>query len=310
MKYGLLVLLILTVVVLLILLFCCIRRKWAYRKVLRLTTEEKCRRLNAALSPYGFCYRPDCDCFCSTRDAWQKQMGYCRFYDESAPLMNMVMDCEPIYFTYDNRNWMIELWKGQYGMTAGAEIGVYATKEYQTGAPQELFYYGVAEQEELKLSYTLKRGNKVLLEREERHWWLTGFCLGSFVWPHELCMEVKIQFQSNTMKNAFYEGLLRAGYRPEEIQVNCCCVAFCFCIPKTSQPDRCRLCCLKCIQRRNRRRCQRFWKVTGRFSSTLDRVTWLAYCFPVLYRRLIRFGRFKSLKKAHKKYCRKYPGIC
>lgn len=308
MKYVYLALLILAVLLLLIVLICCIRRKWACRKVLKLTTEEKCSRLNAALSPYGYCYKPQCDCFSTTKDAWQKEMGYCRFYDESAPLMNMVFDCEPIYFTYDNKNWMIELWKGQYGMTAGAEIGIYATKEYEGGAAQDLFYYGVSEQEELNLGFTLKYGNTVLVQREEKHWWLTGFCLGSFVWPHELCMEARIHFPNAGMKNAFYEGLLRAGYRPEEIQVNCCCITFCFCVPKTNQPERCGSFRLKRIQRKNRKRCRRYLRVTKRFSCTLDRVTWLGYCFPILYRCLIRFGRTRSLKKAHRKYCKKNPG--
>ena len=41
----------------------------------------------------------------------------------------MIIDCEPICFMYGGKNWMIELWKGQYGLETGGEIGVYNAAE-------------------------------------------------------------------------------------------------------------------------------------------------------------------------------------
>ena len=32
-----------------------------------------------------------------------------------------IIDCEPIYFSYGGKRWLIELWKGQYALTTGAE---------------------------------------------------------------------------------------------------------------------------------------------------------------------------------------------
>jgi hypothetical protein len=58
-------------------------------------------------------------------DALQRKAGYCWNYDRAAPIFNMIIDCEPICFKYGGAKWMIELWKGQYGIMTGAEIGVY-----------------------------------------------------------------------------------------------------------------------------------------------------------------------------------------
>lgn len=83
--------------------------------------------LNNMLKTYGYSYDVKQDIFISNHDAWQRAMGYTRIFDEAAAPMSMIIDCEPIYFEYDNKRWLIEFWKGQYGMTTGCEIGVYYT---------------------------------------------------------------------------------------------------------------------------------------------------------------------------------------
>ena len=80
-------------------------------------------------SAVGFAYDHDKDSFYSTKDAWQKKMGYCHLYDVGAPIFQMIIDTEPIKFYYNNKNWLITFWKGQYGIVTGAEIGIYATKQ-------------------------------------------------------------------------------------------------------------------------------------------------------------------------------------
>lgn len=59
--------------------------------------------LNNLLKPYGYSYNAKQDIFISNIDAWQREMGYCRLYDEAAAPMSMIIDCEPIYFDYDNK---------------------------------------------------------------------------------------------------------------------------------------------------------------------------------------------------------------
>lgn len=88
---------------------------------------EDIKSLNEFIEPYGYAYDSHQDIFYTKIDAWQREMGYSRLYDEAAAPSSMIIDCEPIYFEYDNKRWLIEFWKGQYGMTTGFEIGVYHT---------------------------------------------------------------------------------------------------------------------------------------------------------------------------------------
>ena len=52
------------------------------------------------LKKQGFAYEMDGDYFYSLMNCWQREVGYCRLYDEAAPLFNMIMDCEPVTFSY------------------------------------------------------------------------------------------------------------------------------------------------------------------------------------------------------------------
>ena len=74
----------------------------------------------------GFAYDPDNKMMYARMDASQRELGFCYFYDEMIPLISSNISCEPIYFYYDNKEWLIEIWKGQYGIELGAEIGVYS----------------------------------------------------------------------------------------------------------------------------------------------------------------------------------------
>ena len=89
--------------------------------------------LNRELAEAGFAYDRKEDIFYSLMDCWQREMGYCQLYDEGSSLFNMVMHCEPVRFSYAGKRWMIELWKGQYGITTGAEVGIYNTDHRSGG---------------------------------------------------------------------------------------------------------------------------------------------------------------------------------
>jgi uncharacterized protein DUF4474 len=64
------------------------------------------------VSDLGFEYRVDQDLLVSRHDAWQRNVGFTWAYDVLPPRLLMDLDCEPIYFTYGGKDWMIELWKG------------------------------------------------------------------------------------------------------------------------------------------------------------------------------------------------------
>lgn len=101
------------------------KKKKVLKKVCSLRADEKNKILNAMAEPLGFAYNSCQDIFTSRLDATQKIFGYTTFYDLTAPYFNMVFDYEPIYFDYKKRTWLIEIWKGQYGINSGCELGVY-----------------------------------------------------------------------------------------------------------------------------------------------------------------------------------------
>lgn len=117
-------------------------------------TEDKQKQkdmLNADLEAAGFAYEPRGDYFYSRMYCWQRKTGYCRLYDEGASLFNMIMDCEPVTFSYGGKRWLIELWKGQYGITTGGEIGVYNThlEDIHTSRFTGTFYENISDAERL-----------------------------------------------------------------------------------------------------------------------------------------------------------------
>ena len=154
--------------------------------------------LNADLKDAGFAYEINGDYFYSLMDCWQREVGYCRLYDEAAPMFNMIMDCEPVEFSYGGKRWLIELWKGQYGITTGGEIGIYNTKREDIDHEKfkGTFYENIQDDERLPLSYVLRKNGKVLLRRRAVHWWLTGFKLGEFSETDTLTMDASITFQT------------------------------------------------------------------------------------------------------------------
>ena len=121
--YKLLSIFILIAILFLILNHC--RKRKIICRVRCMSLAEKCRLLNELAKPFGFCYDYRQDLFSTRTDAWQKDFGYGKLYDLAAPSMNMVLDTEPVYFNYQKKTWLIQFWKGQYGITAGAEMGIY-----------------------------------------------------------------------------------------------------------------------------------------------------------------------------------------
>ncbi len=283
-----------------------LRKSWAVRKVKSTSVEDKKRKLNEALTTFGFCYDEKNDGICSSMYPWQREMGYCRAYDEAAFTMYMVFDCEPIYFSYNGKRYLLELWKGQYGCTTGAEMGLYVNRSTDWAkSPEELFYECAEDEERLPMRYTLYKNGHKIQERNAIHWWLTGFCVGMFSDSSELMMEVGIGFPNAAMCNAFCEGLLQAGYERSSFRVEQYRVYFRFDRPQSEQPATCGKRCRKRVMRKNHKNCERYCKVSDEFSSTLDRITYIGYCFPLLYRTLIRIGT-KNSKRKLRKYKKRY----
>ena len=218
---------ILLILALICMLFGHFRRK---KIICRIECMDKCRKcslLEELAEPFGYAYHCCCGYFSSTVDAWQKAAGYTWFYDYMAPRFQMVFDSLPVYFNYDGKTWLIELWKGQYGINTGAEIGIYhadrmlSEAEYRTA-----LFEAVGENEMLPCSMELFEENGDFVKISERHWWLTAFIPGVFSQPSELCLKASISFYDREMLEAFYRGLCRAGYPEEMITVRNLCLSF------------------------------------------------------------------------------------
>lgn len=303
MRYFYIALIAVAIILLMVLLFS-LRRLYAVRKVKRTDVRTKIQKLNKALHSFGFQYDEINDAVCSGMYPWQREMGYCRDYDKYAFAMYMVFDCEPVYFNYNGARYLLEIWKGQYGCTTGAEIGLYVNRSGDLQTPaEELFYECAEDDERLPMTYTLYKNGEKIQQREGVHWWLTGFEVGMFSDKSELDMEVGIAFPNPSMCRAFYEALLRTGYGTGNIHVEYNRVYFRFERPCSEQPTACGKWCSKRVMRRNRKNCELYRKVSGKFYTTLDRITYIGYCYPLLYRTLMGLGmkagkrRFRKLKR-------------
>ncbi|MHB8065674.1 MAG: DUF4474 domain-containing protein, partial [Ruminiclostridium sp.] len=178
--------------------------------------------LEEIIDTVGYAYNPDKDIFFSTMEAWQRKMGYCRLYDEAAAPLGMIIDSEPFYFSYGGRRWLIELWKGQYGMTTGCEVGVYTTTWPDLNIPNIFngtFYTCASDKDRLYMQFYLKKNGETILSRKHRHWWLTGFKLGEFSETSELILDAYITLKNRRMRRAFVASVEKVGYTREEFEV-------------------------------------------------------------------------------------------
>lgn len=231
-----------------------------------------------------------------------RKFGYCRLYDELAPSLNMRIDCEPIYFQYDGRRWLIEFWKGQYGITTGAEVGVYVTDKKDVNIPgvfSGTFYESIPDNELLQMEYILKKDGKLVIERKEKHWWLTGFDVGIFSEVNQLSLEIKVTFPCWDMQKAFIEGLYYAGYKTNDITIRGRMVQIVFTSPKTKQPQKYNKTYLLFIQIINKFYCNLFNWITKDFTRTIDKIDFLRIYYPILFRIIANGKRAKKLNKLY-----------
>jgi len=241
--------------------------------------------LNADLKDAGFAYEINGDYFYSLMDCWQREVGYCRLYDEAAPMFNMIIDCEPVEFSYGGKRWMIELWKGQYGITTGGEIGIYNTEreDIEHEKFRGTFYENIRDDERLPLSYVLRKNGKVLLRRKAVHWWLTGFKLGEFSETDTLTMDASITFPNREMRDSFIESLRKTGYRKREFSVRRNTVNIHYTAPHSVQPEARDGIQEALVQKTNKNNCRLYEFITEKYPNTLDKIEYIKAVMPELY---------------------------
>lgn len=253
--------------------------------------------LDELIEATGYLYDDEQDIFYSTLNPWQKKYGYSRLYDEASAPFGMIVDCEPIYFIYGGKIWLIEFWKGQYGMCCGFEIGVYTKKWLYYYPPKDygdFFYEAASDSDLLSMSCSLKKNEETLFYRKEKHWWLTGFKLGDFANPSELTMDISITLKDENMRDAFISGLKNTGYSDSQIKVEHNTVSLVYNKPYSMQPFTRTIFTDRLIQNKNKKLCDRYQEITKGCDDMRCKIKAIRQYSPDLYELITNIGRAKK----------------
>jgi len=148
--------------------------------------------------------------FCTSMYPWQRNFGFMKIYDSASPIITLIYDTMRIKFDYNGLNWMVQFWKGQYGITSGAEVGVY-TKQPDSATP--LLYDCANDENRLVMSMNVYKDGELYFKRNEQlHWWLTGFVMGEIVSYKRLSMDATLTMKDEEMRDAFLTALEAKGY--------------------------------------------------------------------------------------------------
>ena len=287
-----------------------IKRKKKKHEVIQPVTEilgndsERISELNQEIKPFGFAYEPYQDIFYSILYPWQRELGYCRLYDEASAALSMIIDCEPISFEYNGRRWLIEFWKGQYGMNTGGEVGIYYTTGPNLNIPglfNGTFYYCVKDEDCINMSFVLRKNGNLLFTRSGYHWWLTGFKLGDFSKPSELSMDIMLDLYDRKMAIAFIQALKKTGYKEDEYRVHGRRVLIRFDKPHSKQPLTRTAFTDYIMQRNNQSFCNSYNYLTSAYTDTLDKLEIVRNESPGMYNRLITIGKQKEVFQSYDK---------
>lgn len=289
-------------------IICFYKRESVIRKICNMDYYKKINLLDNLLKPFGFYYLPERDVVTSLMEPWQKIFGYNFDFDHAALHFNMVFDCEKVYFNYCGKTWLIEFWKGQYGINIGGEIGIYRADKII--APKDFnktTFYGVPEGEMFPLSMEINYKGQHLFSISKEHWWLTGFRVGSYCNPEDLTMKVHIDFPDHEMLDAFIDSMKRLAYNKCDLYVCDTSISFMFGTPHSRQPRYYHRFVAVFSQWQNRIFCKLFHFVTRPFTCTADKILYLYFFLPVCFRHLFRFKKCRKQKrrKCYQHKCKK-----
>lgn len=139
-------------------------------------------------------------------NVWMRDFGFTFLYDlfcYTTPFF--FYNTRRIKFDYDGMEWMIQIWKGNYLVSNGAEVGIYTREPGSFGT-----YYDCANDGQMmNMSMKLIHGDDVLFERPlQEHWWLTGFQISNTLYPAKtLTLDFTIEMKDEEMLSAFCEAV-------------------------------------------------------------------------------------------------------
>ncbi len=160
--------------------------------------------------------------YTNDKEAWQYNFGFGKIYDFVSPYILLEYDYVRIFFTYEDKDWMLQMWKGQYGMIFyGGEIGVYNRTHSEDGVGEWAMYNCAPEEDWLPMEMTLYHqdinGNYIreFTREYDKYWWCTGFKNGHLRQEEpadELRLEARITFKDEEMRDLVAAGLADCGF--------------------------------------------------------------------------------------------------
>ena len=177
---------------------------------------------NRQILSYQYSYQDDYY-YANDKASWQKALGFSKFYDLVAPYAMLETDYVRVKFPYGGKDWMIQLWKGQYGFVFyGSEIGIY-TKRHTKREDNTFTMYKCADQSDfLKMEMTLYHDTtgfgtyqRQFTRPYDSYWWCTGFKPGHLRREEpatELRVESRITLKDEEMAKLFSAALEDCGF--------------------------------------------------------------------------------------------------
>lgn len=160
--------------------------------------------------------------YTNDKEAWQYNFGFGKIYDFVSPYILLEYDYIRVFFTYENKDWMLQMWKGQYGMIFyGGEIGIYNREHSEEGVNEWTMYACPAEEDWLKMEMTLWHEElngewvREFTREYDDYWWCTGFKNGHLRQEEpadELRMTGRITLKDAEMTKLVSEGLAECGF--------------------------------------------------------------------------------------------------
>ena len=150
----------------------------------------------------------------------------------------------------------------------------------------------------IQMSFMLCRNDIPMAKLHKKHWWLTAFKPGLFSRPSQLSAFITLTFPNQEMANAYADGLLATGVKVQDAYLHFNTVGFLFAeVPQTSGFLR-RL-RIRIAQLSNRFWCAVYRFLTRPFTLTLDKILYLYFRLPFIFRKVLRIRTPKKSK--HKK---------
>ena len=160
--------------------------------------------------------------YTNDKEAWQYNFGFGKIYDIASPYLLLEYDYIRVFFTYADKDWMLQMWKGQYGMIFyGGEIGIYNRDHVDDGINEWTFFDCPGEEDWLNMEMTLWHEQldgtwvREFTREYDKYWWCTGFKNGSLRQQEpadELRLEGRITFLDEEMTQIVAEGLKECGF--------------------------------------------------------------------------------------------------